>query len=86
MNIKSKTLVLTTAGAFALSYAILGSSAFADTSTGSAPTLPSVTVSTTPSPSLSVSEIQAPAGLTSPSAGITQDEDDDFDDLSDEVD
>lgn len=87
MNIKSKTLVLSTVGAFALSYAIVGSNAFADTSTGPVPTAPSVTAPTTPSPAPSVTPIQAPAGLTSPSAGITQDdEDDDFDDLLDEVD
>ncbi|MDP1712991.1 MAG: hypothetical protein Q8K86_11120 [Candidatus Nanopelagicaceae bacterium] len=87
MKIKSKTLVLSTVGAFALSYAIVGSSAFADTSTGPVPTAPSVTAPTTPLPTPLVSPIQAPAGLTSPSAGITQDdEDDDFDDLSDDAD
>ena len=87
MNIKSKTLVLSTLGAFALSYAIVGSNAFADTSTGPVPSVPSVTAPTTPLPTPSVSPIQAPAGLTSPSAGITQDdEDDDLDDLLDEAD
>lgn len=88
MKIKTKTLVLTTVGAFALSYAILGSNAFADTSTGSVPAVPSVTVPTpsSTSPTPLISPIQAPAGITSPSAGITQDgEDDDFDDLSDDV-
>lgn len=87
MNIKKKTLVLSTVGAFALSYAIVSSSAFADTNPAPVPSVPSVTAPTTPSPTPLLSPIQAPAGLTSPSAGITQDdEDDDFDELSDDVD
>lgn len=86
MNIKSKTLVLGTVGAFALTYAIVGSSAFADTDAVPVQPVPSVTAPTTPSPTPLLSLIQTPAGLTSPSAGITQDdEDDDFDELSDDV-
>lgn len=87
MNIKSKILVLSTVGAFALSYAIVGSNAFADTNSAPVPSAPSATAPTVPSSTLLLPPIQAPAGLTSPSVGITQDdEDDDFDDLSDDVD
>lgn len=84
MNIKRKTLVLSTVGAFALSYAIVGSNAFADSNAAPVPAVPSVTAPTTSSATPLVAPIQAPAGLTSPSAGITQDdEEDDFDDLGD---
>jgi len=87
MNIKRKTLVLSTVGAFALSYAIVGSSAFADTDAAPVPSVPSATAPITPTATPLVSPIQAPAGLTPPSTGITQNgEDDDFDDLSDDAD
>lgn len=88
MKIKTKTLVLSTVGAFALSYAIVGSNAFADTTTPT-PANPTLTTSSTLGVSSTlgaptVPPIQPPAGLTSSSAGITQDdEDDDFDDLDD---
>ncbi|HUW88753.1 MAG TPA: hypothetical protein VMW30_10355 [Candidatus Paceibacterota bacterium] len=88
MNIKTKTLVLGTVGAFALSYAIVGSNAFADTNSAPVPAVPSTTAtasataSATATPAPLVSPIPAPAGLTSPSAGITQDDEgDDLDDL-----
>ncbi|MDP1721471.1 MAG: hypothetical protein Q8L08_10840 [Candidatus Nanopelagicaceae bacterium] len=90
MKIKTKTLVLSTVGAFALSYAIVGSNAFADT-TAPTPVDPVLTTSTTLGASSTlgastVSPIQPPAGLTSSSAGITQDdENDDLNDLSDDV-
>lgn len=82
MKIKSKILVLSTVGAFALSYAIVGSNAFADTNLAPVPPIPSVTATPTPSPTPSVTPIQAPAGLTSPLVGITQD--DDLDDVNED--
>jgi hypothetical protein len=84
MKTKMKALALTTAGAFALSYVVVGANAFADMSaTPVAPSTQSAPVPSVTTPTFS--PIQPPAGFTSPSTGISQGDDDDMDEQSEEV-
>lgn len=92
MKIKTKALALTTLGAFALTYAIVGSNAFADNApTNPVPAATTPAASPTPTPANTpavtpvVPPIQPPAGISSPSAGDDQNEAGDVDDESDDV-